>query len=338
MAAEDLHPSTLQSEVVVNDDSTPPADEEDEYNRSLFGHPRGVTVARSTHLLRSNPPPPPLPTGWHLIPSRTAASSGAAGQGYHYYYYFHRETGECRWEYPPAEETTTSSSSSSSHAEGIVGLVDAAEVAAAAVAAATAAAAAAPSTAGDVASSPSATVVKKSILKRSSDDPSTTTTTTSPNNNTDDNNNNNNNNGEDEETSPSSALRNNKRARVDNEPREVRVLHILRKHINSRRPSSWRVSNITDTKEKAMADLRELHSILSDIDPDNPKELRATFEEFAKTESDCSSAKRGGDLGFFGRKKMQPAFEKASFSLGVGQMTNDIVDTSSGVHLILRLA
>jgi NIMA-interacting peptidyl-prolyl cis-trans isomerase 1 len=130
---------------------------------------------------------------------------------------------------------------------------------------------------------------------------------------------------------------NNKRARVDNnEPREVRVLHILRKHIHSRRPSSWRVPNITDTKEKAISDLLELQSILSDIS--DPKELRATFEEFAKTESDCSSAKRGGDLGFFGRKKMQPAFEKASFSLGVGQMTSDIVDTSSGVHLILRLA
>eukprot|EP00751_Fragilariopsis_kerguelensis_P048918 CAMPEP_0171049380 /NCGR_PEP_ID=MMETSP0736-20130129/51649_1 /TAXON_ID=186038 /ORGANISM="Fragilariopsis kerguelensis, Strain L26-C5" /LENGTH=140 /DNA_ID=CAMNT_0011501707 /DNA_START=112 /DNA_END=530 /DNA_ORIENTATION=+ len=36
-------------------------------------------------------------------------------------------------------------------------------------------------------------------------------------------------------------------------------------------------------------------------------ELRATFEELARTESDCSSAKRGGDLGFFGRKKMDQA-------------------------------
>jgi NIMA-interacting peptidyl-prolyl cis-trans isomerase 1 len=66
-------------------------------------------------------------------------------------------------------------------------------------------------------------------------------------------------------------------------------------------------------------------------------ELRATFEELAKTESDCSSAKRGGDLGFFGRKKMQPAFEKASFGLRVGELS-DVVDTSSGVHVILRLA
>lgn len=36
-------------------------------------------------------------------------------------------------------------------------------------------------------------------------------------------------------------------------------------------------------------------------------------------------------------EKMQPAFEKASFGLKVGQLS-DIVDTSSGVHVILRLA
>lgn len=30
-----------------------------------------------------------------------------------------------------------------------------------------------------------------------------------------------------------------------------------------------------------------------------------TFEDVARTESDCSSAKKGGDLDFFGRGKMQ---------------------------------
>ena len=69
----------------------------------------------------------------------------------------------------------------------------------------------------------------------------------------------------------------------------------------------------------------------------NLDELRATFEELARTESDCSSAKRGGDLGFFGRRKMQPAFEEASFGLNVGELTKEIVETSSGVHLILRI-
>ena len=55
---------------------------------------------------------------------------------------------------------------------------------------------------------------------------------------------------------------------------------------------------------QAIADLRELISILRESELD-PKELRATFEELARTESDCSSAKRGGDLGFFGRSEFR---------------------------------
>lgn len=52
---------------------------------------------------------------------------------------------------------------------------------------------------------------------------------------------------------------------------------------------------------------------------------------------DCSSARSGGDLGSFGRGQMQRPFEDAAFGLGVGQMS-DIVETDSGVHLILRTA
>jgi hypothetical protein len=36
-------------------------------------------------------------------------------------------------------------------------------------------------------------------------------------------------------------------------------------------------------------------------------------------------------------EKMQPAFKRALFGLKVGQLS-DIVNTSSGVHIILRLA
>lgn len=137
-------------------------------------------------------------------------------------------------------------------------------------------------------------------------------------------------------TPSNSALRPSKRARKDH-PKEVRVLHILKKHAKSRRPSSWKTKHITISKDEAIAELQELISMLKEVEEMNdPKELRATFEELAKTESDCSSSKRGGDLGFFGRKKMQPAFEKASFALKIGQLS-EIVETSSGVHVILRL-
>lgn len=118
-------------------------------------------------------------------------------------------------------------------------------------------------------------------------------------------------------------------------PKQVRAAHILKKHKDSKRPSSWRVKNITIDKEEARQELKSLLEILRE-EAGDPKSLKATFMELAKEESDCSSAKRGGDLGFFGRKKMRPEFEQASFALEVGEMSG-IVETSSGLHIILRL-
>ncbi|KAH8051300.1 hypothetical protein JL720_15169 [Aureococcus anophagefferens] len=42
-------------------------------------------------------------------------------------------------------------------------------------------------------------------------------------------------------------------------------------------------------------------------------------KELAKAQSDCGSAKKGGDLGFFRRGKMSPPFEVAAFNLDVGE-------------------
>lgn len=118
-------------------------------------------------------------------------------------------------------------------------------------------------------------------------------------------------------------------------PQKVRTLHILRKHKDSRRPNSWRAPKITITKEEAMEEMKGFQEILLETASD-ADELRATFEEIARTESDCSSAKRGGDLGFFGPKKMTPEFEKTSFALEIGELS-DIIETNSGFHIILRI-
>jgi NIMA-interacting peptidyl-prolyl cis-trans isomerase 1 len=276
--------------------------ENEDIDEAMFGmddeesDPQGQAPQASAQpLMAGERPPPPLPPGWFLKQSHSNPG---------YFYYFNQDTGECCWDIP-TENTAVRFDDNPTVSQDIN---------------ATAAAAAA---------------AVKSILKRSSVAPviDSAAVTSSQ---------------EDEEETKHARKKHkhdksekkhhsHRRSSTDSadSPKEVRVLHILKKHNGSRRPSSWRVPKITISKEKAMEELNELRAILQEVG--DASELRATFEELAKTESDCSSAKRGGDLGFFGRKKMQPAFEKASFGLKVGALSN-VVDTSSGVHIILRLA
>jgi NIMA-interacting peptidyl-prolyl cis-trans isomerase 1 len=62
-----------------------------------------------------------------------------------------------------------------------------------------------------------------------------------------------------------------------------------------------------------------------------------TLSALATNNSDCSSAKRGGDLGYFERGQMQKPFEDTTFDLQIGELSKPIW-TDSGVHLILRTA
>ncbi|KAI7883600.1 peptidyl-prolyl cis-trans isomerase pin1 [Lichtheimia hyalospora FSU 10163] len=114
---------------------------------------------------------------------------------------------------------------------------------------------------------------------------------------------------------------------ADNE--RVRASHLLVKHKDSRRPSSWREDNITRSKEEALEILEEYQRKIEDG--------QETLSALATNFSDCSSAKRGGDLGYFERGQMQKPFEDAAFALQVGELSKPVW-TDSGVHLILRTA
>ncbi|ODV58285.1 peptidylprolyl isomerase ESS1 [Ascoidea rubescens DSM 1968] len=109
----------------------------------------------------------------------------------------------------------------------------------------------------------------------------------------------------------------------------IRCNHLLIKHRDSRNPKSWKNSSITISKEEAIQKLKVFEQKI--------KNGETSLSELAKTESDCGSHLKGGDLGFFTRGMMQPSFEKAAFALHVGEISG-IVESNSGVHLIERVA
>ena len=87
------------------------------------------------------------------------------------------------------------------------------------------------------------------------------------------------------------------------EPEEIRARHIL-----------------VDTEEEA----KEIADLIS---------KGSDFSTLAKERSKCPSKDRGGDLGFFGRGRMDPEFEKVAFNLKVGEVSG-IVKTRFGYHII----
>ncbi len=61
----------------------------------------------------------------------------------------------------------------------------------------------------------------------------------------------------------------------------------------------------------------------------------ADFRKLAEMYSTCPSKKRGGDLGPFGRGQMVPEFEKAVYSMSIGEISGP-VKTVHGYHIIKR--
>ncbi|RKF82635.1 Peptidyl-prolyl cis-trans isomerase ssp-1 [Golovinomyces cichoracearum] len=119
-----------------------------------------------------------------------------------------------------------------------------------------------------------------------------------------------------------------------NDNEKIRASHLLVKHKDSRRPSSWREGCSQNSAEITRSKDDALKIMLA-----HEERIRCgvkTLGELAMTESDCSSAKKQGDLGFFGRGDMQKEFEDVAFTLRPGEISQ-IIETASGLHLIQRL-
>jgi len=101
------------------------------------------------------------------------------------------------------------------------------------------------------------------------------------------------------------------------EPEQRRASHILI-GIKSGASDSDKVK----AKERAAGILREV------------RKSPSRFAELAKeNSSDSGSASKGGDLGFFSRGMMVPAFEEAAFRLKLNQIS-DLVESDFGFHII----
>jgi peptidyl-prolyl cis-trans isomerase D len=104
-------------------------------------------------------------------------------------------------------------------------------------------------------------------------------------------------------------------------PEQVKVAHIL---IKTPLPAPGAKED-----EKATADARaKAEDVLKQV------KAGGDFAKLAEQYSDDpGSAKSGGELGWIGRGRTVPEFEKAAYSLGKGQ-TSDLVKSSYGFHII----
>ena len=76
---------------------------------------------------------------------------------------------------------------------------------------------------------------------------------------------------------------------------KIRCAHLLVKHRDSRRPASWREPKITRSVEEARDLIQGYQTQIQNYE--NRTEGNAkSLSELATTESDCSSARKGGDL------------------------------------------
>ncbi len=102
-------------------------------------------------------------------------------------------------------------------------------------------------------------------------------------------------------------------------PEQVRASHILIKP-DTTSPNA----DPNEAKAKALAKAQDLLKQIKE---------EADFATLAKATGGYPSAPKGGDLGFFGRGRMVPAFDKVAFTLKVNEVS-DIVETRFGYHII----
>jgi parvulin-like peptidyl-prolyl isomerase len=123
-------------------------------------------------------------------------------------------------------------------------------------------------------------------------------------------------------------------------PDRVRASHILisanseeiRARLTSSPKDSITKEEVNKMVEKELAEkLEKAKKLLTEVKKDP-----TLFEKIARENSDdTTSAKQGGDLGFFSRQEMVEPFSKAAFSQKPNTISEGIVKSPYGYHIIL---
>lgn len=104
-----------------------------------------------------------------------------------------------------------------------------------------------------------------------------------------------------------------KRRRLAHVPLEVKVLHILKKHIGVEEPKCRQGQVATCTKGRAKLSLTNMRKRLL-VEQGS---VQRVFAEMAREHSDCVSADRGGDLGVVSEGALRQELTDVAFSLAV---------------------
>jgi len=91
-------------------------------------------------------------------------------------------------------------------------------------------------------------------------------------------------------------------------------------------------SKLSDKIQADKSSLEEVRGRAEDI----LKQIKngANFEEMAKLYGEDGTAKNGGSLGWFTKGEMVPQFEEAVFALKKGELSNTLIETEFGYHIV----
>lgn len=99
------------------------------------------------------------------------------------------------------------------------------------------------------------------------------------------------------------------------------------------RPEQVRASHILIAVKADATDEEKAAALAKAEELDKQAKEGADFATLAAENSDCPSKAQGGDLDYFTKDRMVPAFSEAAFAMNVGDIS-DVVETQFGYHVI----